>query len=233
MSESLSATDKIEADRQQFCRALDSIALPVFGCGKRSGPKVIALEGPNATGKSTLGKALSMRLQAPSCLGTDAAWFSEPFKTRMIRDADWHASALFFLSGCFEQMRLLRGRPEALILMDRSIWSTLAVHAATDVERLRALAAVLSPLAECIDLPEKTLVLDASFATCQARIAKKSGLDRALDELTANALFHMREREFYRWLERRVPGVVFLNVDQISADAAVDQAATLLQKVSC
>src|SRR5713226_8280645 len=74
------------------------------------GPAVVAIEGPNGAGKTTLSWALSRKLGVPWCLGTDEAWFAEPLKVRMIRDAEWYASAMFFLSGCFEQTRLLRNR---------------------------------------------------------------------------------------------------------------------------
>src|SRR4029077_6601945 len=121
----------------------------------------------------------------------------------MIRDAEWPASAMFFLSGCCEQMRVLAGRPEPLVVMDRSIWSTLAVHGAESAGRLKALLAMLQPIAPQVRVPDLTLVLEASFAACQSRIAKKTGTARALDELTATAVFHAKEREFYRWLGRR------------------------------
>ena len=81
----------------------------------------------------------------------------------MIRDAEWFASAMFFLSGCFEQMRVLRGRPDPLVIMDRSLWSTLAVHGAEDPERLEALLAMLRPVAAQIHVPDLTLVLEADF----------------------------------------------------------------------
>jgi thymidylate kinase len=221
--------EEIEAERERFRLEIESLSLPQFGVGKPSGPRVVALEGPNAVGKTWLCHVLSSRLGVPSCLGTDIAWSSEPFKTRMIRDADWQASALFFLSGCLEQMRLLRQQTEPLILMDRSFWSTLAVHAATNPSRLHTLVTMLRPIADCIEIPALTMVLDASFATCQTRMAKKTGIARALDELTANEMFHAREREFYRWLGRRAPGIVFLNVDSITADEAVSQAARLME----
>jgi thymidylate kinase len=221
--------DEIEAERARFRAEIETIALPKFGAERSAGSRVIAVEGPNAAGKTTLCQKFASRLGAPVCLGTDAAWFAEPFKTRMIRDADWYASALFFLSGCFEQMRVLRQRGEPRILMDRSIWSTLAVHAATDPRRLDALAAILRPIADCVEIPARTLVLEASFATCQTRMANKSGIARALDELTANKLFHAREREFYRWLGRRAPGVEFLNVDDLTADQVAERAAKLIK----
>lgn len=206
----------------------DGLALPRFAPAP-TGPVIVAIEGPNGAGKTTLSWALSRKLGVPWCLGTDEAWFAEPLKVRMIRDADWHASALFFLSGCFEQSRLLRQRADRLMIMDRSLWSTLAVHGAENLERLQALLAMLAPIAAQVQVPHLTLVLEASFATCQSRIANKSGTARALDELTATAGFHQREQQFYRWLGSQTPAVSFLDVDRAGADQVAEHALAVLK----
>ena len=157
--------------------------------------------------------ALADSLQVPSCLGIDPAWFSPEFKTRMIRDADWFASAMFFLSGCVEQMRALRASKEPLLIMDRSLWSTLAVHAAESTARLDTLLSMLGPIAAEIRVPDFTLVLEATLGTCQSRSGRKEGSSRLLDALTAREDFHRRERAFYRWLGQQGPAVAFLDVD--------------------
>ncbi len=217
-----------------YRRALQAFRLPPFSGRRRAGPVVVALEGPNGAGKTTLCRNLGRSLDVPLCLGIDEAWFSEAFKTRMIRDADWHASALFFLSGCFEQMRLLRSRTEPLLVMDRSLWSTLAVHAAQDLGRLEALLAMLAPLSNLVRVPELTIVLEASFEACHARIARKAGTARALDELTATAAFHAREREFYRWLAQQTPNLLFLDVEHRNPEEVAKAAHALVrEKLQC
>jgi thymidylate kinase len=208
---------------------LNRLSLPHFA-KPPSAPIVAAIEGPNGAGKTTLCQALARTLGVPFCLGTDPAWFTDTLKGRMIRDAEWHASALFFLSGCCEQMRLLGQQRRRLVIMDRCLWSTLAVHAAQDAQRLRALLAVLRPIAPFIQVPRLTVVLEASFETCQRRIARKPGLARALDELTATSEFHSREREFYRWLGRRAPGVIFMNVDEGTEEEVARRGLELLRK---
>jgi thymidylate kinase len=208
---------------------LQSIRLPAFAPHSAPDPFVVAIEGPNGAGKTTLSWALSRQLGAPWWLGTDEAWFAEPFKVRMIRDAEWHASALFFLSGCFEQDRLLRNRSNRLVIMDRCLWSTLAVHAAENQERLKALITILEPIAHLVHIPHLTIVLEASFPTCQSRIAKKSGTARALDELTATAAFHQREREFYRWLAIQSHTVTFLDADRANEEEVAEKAMTIIR----
>ena len=202
----------------------DSFRLPHFAPKDAAGPVIVAIEGPNGAGKTTLSWALSRKLGMPWALGTDETWFAEPLKVRMIRDADWWASAMFFLSGCFEQMRLLRNRSDRAIIMDRCLWSTLAVHAAEDTQRLHALIEMIRPLAEHVRIPQITLVLEASFSTCQDRISNKTGTARALDQLTATAKFHAREREFYHWLGRQIPTVCFLETDRSNANEVAAKA---------
>ena len=219
-----------DLDRRQYRLALDKMVLPHFASGQGGPPFVVALEGPNGAGKSTLCQSLCRTLGAPGCLGTDAPWLAEPLKTRMIADADWFASAMFFLSGCCEQMRLLRGSDARLVIMDRSLWSTLAVHAAESLERLEALLAMLRPLAGQLRVPSLTIVLEASLAVCESRIAQKSGAARALDALTAHAAFHAREAEFYHWLARQVPTFAFLDVERASPAEAEEKASALIRR---
>lgn len=218
----------------QYRAALAKLRLPAFSKRKGARPVVVALEGPNGVGKSTLCEALSRTLRAPACLGTDTAWFSDAFKTRMIRDADWPASAMFFLSGCFEQMRVLEAEAGGLVIMDRCVWSTLAVHGAESTQRLAALLAMLKPVAGLVRVPDLTLVLEASFATCQARIANKAGAARALDALKATPSFHAKEREFYHWLARRRRDIVFLDAEPAGPSEVAERAqAFIRERVRC
>jgi thymidylate kinase len=222
--------NSLTADTQACRRALEGLALPAFAGPPKRGPFIVALEGPNGAGKTTLCRLLCRTLNAPGCLGTDEAWFTEPFKVRMIRDAEWHASAMFFLSGCFEQMRTLGNRPERLVIMDRSLWSTLAAHAAHSVQRLQALLAMLGPIAADIHIPHLTLVLQAPFDTCLSRSGQKTGSARSLDELTATAAFHAREQEFYHWLGRQGASLAFLNVEQDTPEQVLQQALAMVRK---
>jgi len=221
---------KVAGDQESHRLALEPLRLPRFAGREAGRPFVVALEGANGAGKTTLCRLLSGSLAAPACLGTDEAWFSDSFKTRMIRDAEWFASAMFFLSGCFEQMRVLRGWPNSLVIMDRSLWSTLAVHGAESAERLEALLAMLQPVAAQIQVPDLTLVLEADFEICQSRIARKSGAARLLDELTAVPAFHGREQEFYHWLARQRAEVQFLDANQDGPENIAERASALIRE---
>lgn len=221
---------KLDCDKNHHRLALDQLCLPVFAGREVSRPFIVALEGANGAGKSTLCQLLARHLAAHTCLGTDDAWLSDVFKTRMIRDAEWFVSAMFFLSGCFEQMRVLRGCRKPLVIMDRSLWSTLAVHTAENIERLETLLAILRPVADQIQVPDITIVLETDFETCQSRIARKSGVARLLDDLTATSAFYSREQEFYRWLARQRSEVLFLDANQPGPETIAEQALALIRE---
>jgi thymidylate kinase len=221
---------KLDRDKKHFPVALDQLRLPMFADRDFSRPFVVALEGANGAGKTTLCHLLARSLKTHACFGTDDAWLSDVFKTRMIRDAEWFVSAMFFLSGCFEQMRVLRDRPEPLVIMDRSLWSTLAIHSAESTKRLETLLAILQPVADQITIPDLTLVLEADFETCQSRIARKSGAARRLDALTATPAFHAREQAFYRWLAHQHSEVLFLDANQAGPEAIAEQATMLIRE---
>jgi thymidylate kinase len=87
---------------------------------------------------------------------------------------------------------------------------------------------MLRPVSGQIRVPHLTLVLEASITTCQSRIGTKTGTARVLDELTANAAFHAREQEFYRWLSRQRSEVRFLDADQAPPEAVALQARNLI-----
>ena len=220
---------KPDCDQEQHRLALEPLSLPRFADRDASRPFVVALEGANGAGKSTLCHLLARTFAATACLGSDEAWLTDAFKTRMIRDAEWFVSAMFFLSGCCEQMRVLRSRPNPLVIMDRSLWSTLAVHGAENPKRLETLLAMLRPVAAQIHVPDLTLVLETDFETCQSRIARKSGVARLLDDLTATPAFHAREREFYRWLARQSSEVRILDTNQAGPEAVAKQAAAIIR----
>ena len=130
-------------------------------------------------------------------------------KMRMIRDANWMASALYFFSGTLELTReLMLGFQTTnlppVVFLDRCLWSTLAVHAGHDPVRLGELLPVLTAMSGHICVPDTTIVLTASIETLRERIAVKDPTERAFDELTQNYAYWERELVFYRWLQRAV-----------------------------
>jgi thymidylate kinase len=192
---------------------------------------VVAIEGPNGVGKTHLCSLLNKQLGLPSLRGVPAGWENPTLKFRVIRDADWLASAMYFLSGVIEASREATRSDARLQVMDRSVWSTLAVHYAHDPCRMERLIPLLELATDRLKAPDLTIVLEASAATCRRRIALKSGEEQQMDAASpATEEFHKRESEFYHWLAAQWPKVVFLQTDDLDAEAVFQQAAELIRK---
>jgi len=162
--------------------------------------------------------------------GVPEEWEDHRLKLRMIRDADWLASAFYFFSGAIEVNREMAGEA-APVIMDRSLWSTLAVHVAHAPSRLNKLLALLQNMVGHIRFPDLTLVLEAETHTCQSRIADKSGEERDYDAAAPDDnAFAKREREFYRWLASQGPLVRFIQVDTLTLDEVAKAAAAHIRE---
>jgi pyruvate kinase/thymidylate kinase len=192
---------------------------------------LIAIEGGNGVGKSTLIDRL--RAIHPNWVirrGVPDAWMEPKMKMRMIRDADWIASAFYFFSGSMELKRELTQFVEQqvsppTICLDRSLWSTLAVHMGHDQKRLAKLIQMLELMGGHIFVPNKTVVLMASPETLRRRVLEKEPSEREYDELTQNYDYWEQESAFYHWLRKAVTEVglpqfrvEIVNTDNLTAD---------------
>jgi thymidylate kinase len=147
----------------------------------------------------------------------------------MIRDADWLAAAMYFLSGVIESSRQAALGNAKLQVMDRSLWSTLAVHYAHDPARMATLLPLFELAADRLAVPDLTIVLEADAATCRERIARKSAVEQAFDAASpSDEAFHRREREFYHWLSDQGLNVVFLDANEGTLQDVCQRAVELV-----
>ncbi len=214
-------TRRLEAEGPRFPRPRAASAGRSF---------LVAIEGPNGAGKTLLCSLLGQALGAATLRGVPAAWEESPLKLRMIRDADWLASAMYFLSGVIESSRQAGLSDAKLQVMDRSLWSTLAVHYAHDPARMETLLPLFELAANHLAVPDLTIVLEADAETCRQRIARKPGAEQELDAASpSDAVFHRREREFYHHLPERGLSVVFLDSNVGTAEDVCRQAVQLIR----
>ena len=215
-------TRRLEARRNRLPRAIRAAS---------GGPCLVAIEGPNGAGKTRLCGLLAERLEATMLRGVPAGWEDSSLKLRMIRDADWMAAALFFLSGVIESSREAKQSGRELVVMDRSLWSTLAVHYAHDPSRLSQLMPLLEFAAARLLIPNLTIVLEASPETCRKRIAKKPARQRRFDAAGPDVeAFHQRERQFYHWLAGQGQQVAFLDANDCDPETLCARAADLIRE---
>ncbi len=214
-------TRRLEAEQLQFLR-------PSASTGKSF---LVAIEGPNGAGKTLLWSLLAKAMGAAALRGVPPAWEDASRKLEMIRDADWLASAMYFLSGVIESSRQAMRCDAKLQVMDRSLWSTLAVHYAYDPDRLGTLLPLFELAADRLAVPDLTIVLEADSEICRQRIAHKSGVEQEFDAASpTDEAFCLREREFYHWLAGQGPRVVFLDVNAGSPEDVCQQASELIEE---
>ncbi len=214
-------TWRLEAEQLQFLR-------PSASTGKSF---LVAIEGPNGAGKTLLWSLLAKAMGAAALRGVPPAWEDASRKLEMIRDADWLASAMYFLSGVIESSRQAMRCDAKLQVMDRSLWSTLAVHYAYDPDRLGTLLPLFELAADRLAVPDLTIVLEADSEICRQRIAHKSGVEQEFDAASpTDEAFCLREREFYHWLAGQGPRVVFLDVNAGSPEDVCQQASELIEE---
>ena len=215
-------TRRLEAEHAKFLRP------PAASTGKAF---LVAIEGPNGAGKTRLCSLLGQALCAATLRGVPAAWEDSALKLQMIRDADWLASAMYFLSGVIESSRQAALDDVKLQVMDRSLWSTLAVHYAHDPARMETLLPLFELAADRLAVPDLTIVLEADAETCRRRIARKSGAEQELDAASpCDEAFRRREREFYHWLSDQGVNVVFLDATKGTPEDVCRQAALLIRR---
>jgi pyruvate kinase/thymidylate kinase len=214
-------TRRLESERAKFPRPPAASARKSF---------LVAIEGPNGAGKTRLCSLLGKALGAATLRGVPAAWEDASLKLHAIRDVDWLASAMYFLSGVIESSRQAALSGGKLQVMDRSLWSTLAVHYAHDPARLETLLPLFALAADRLAVPDLTIVLEADARTCRQRIARKSGAEQEMDAASpSDEAFHLREREFYHRLSDQGLKVAFLDANDSTPEDVCLRAAQLVR----
>lgn len=114
------------------------------------------------------------------------------------------------------------------ICLDRSLWSTLAVHVGHDPKRLAKLMPMLELMGGHVCVPNKTIILTASPETLRRRVSEKEPSERVFDELTLNYDYWEQESAFYHWLREAIAEVglpqfqvEIVNTDNLSSAEVV------------
>ncbi|MFH0287180.1 hypothetical protein ACGRSR_05955 [Vibrio owensii] len=198
---------------------------------------VIALEGHNGAGKSTIRSLIGEHFKMETHAGVPDALLARGLKYRMIAETNWQASALYFLSGVIEKLRELRTLDNSVgfHLIERSLWSTMSAHASEDPGRLAKIVAILREVGINLCEPDYTIILNATFDHCYGRIQlKEDAEEKALDSLLTHETYYQKEAVFYRWLEKNRQKRIF-HIDvtgRESIDVFRDDIIPLLDKLN-
>ncbi len=188
---------------------------------------IVALEGPNGVGKTTLVNNYAKLHSDVLCrLSVPNIYYDcHDMKSYMLFDASALGSAFYFLSGLIEARKEDDNASYSNIIIDRSIWSTFAAAYSKDKNILPPLFEILASIKDYIHLPDMTIVLIASHETCKKRIGLKThGQEFDKDNIEQ----FNRKTEFYYILEQRGYNIKFIDTDRMNKDEVMSNFVDLL-----
>lgn len=196
--------------------------------------EVIAFEGHNGVGKSTIAKEFSKRINAKYLYGVDEDSLENGLKEKFIKKASWYASALHFFAGCMETKRKIKNEYlEERFVLDRSYWSTLAVNWDKDKNSISKLIQVIVDGKEFLPVPDIIIILTADYLECMNRIKrKKNVLEKDLDSVV-DENYYNKEKNFYDWLCKNKDNrteVIKIDTNNKSIDEVVNECINFYSK---
>lgn len=164
--------------------------------------KIFAFEGHNGVGKSSVAKHVAINIKARYLYGVDEDTLILGLKEKFIKKASWYSSALFFLAGSMETKRKIDNEfKENIFILDRSFWSTLAVHWDRSESDKKQLESIVDYGKQFLPIPNIIFILTADYEECNRRInMKKNCIEKDLDSVVDEE-YYLKEKKFYNWLE--------------------------------
>lgn len=191
--------------------------IPLLENKIKDGKKVYAIEGLNGVGKSTLIGNLKRRYKNICTTYCVPEIFMEPkdLKHFVLDHKEPFVGALYYFSGLVAKSSEIKKIPEDFVILDRSIWSTVASAYSKDQKTASVLMSMLQLLNDKIRIPDRVIVLKASFESCLERIRTKCE-GQEFDKDTKRD-FEMKS-EFYDVLAQSGYPVTFVRTDGNTAE---------------
>lgn len=192
---------------------LDELVIPenlkIPNCEKQ----VIAFEGVDACGKSTLCLELSEKYNNFEFIKIPKAYISMPFKEYLSFHASRIGNALIYMSSLIDRKNMILSLSSEVeyVVMDRSLWSTIAINYAKYPEQTQDIINVFSTLDKYIPIPSVVYVLDVPYEICRKRVSERAKEEQIFDWMPKEE--YQRHIDFYRWLERQNVGVKIIKQD--------------------
>lgn len=201
--------------------------IPLLTNKIEDGKTIYAIEGLNGVGKSTVIKSLKSGrhdICTTYCVPNIFTKYKN-LKHYIFDHSEPMVSPLFYLSGLVASGREIGKIKKDFIILDRSIWSTLAAAYSKDTETFDLLVDLLVLLQDKIRIPDRVIMLRASFETCFSRIMTK-GEGKEFDK-DSKRDFELKSR-FYDLLAQSGYPVDFVDTDGKSAEEVLNIVSDLL-----
>lgn len=192
------------------------------------GVRVVAVEGLDGVGKSTLARAYCNRHPKVQYVECEPTVYSVDLY--LMTDAEFRASPtgrmLMDIGDMAADYR--KREDEALlgpILTDRSIWSAVAGFYAKDPTSLKSLLDAVEALrADHVVLPDRVVVLTGSYETCQARLRSRVRCGEFSADLRSD---FERRNELYEAMKDGDCDVRFISTDGKSPEDVLSEFEAL------
>ena len=197
---------------------------------KKKENKLIAIEGPDGAGKTTLCNNIQNNTGAEIYRGVPAEWENYEIKTAMIKTDFWISSTCFFLSGAIEQGKRLQNI-KGKIITDRSVWSTFAINIKKDPARFNKMIELLNYSAAEIFFPDLIIFLKPSYECLKERNNNKTLNEKTWDFYTPGSkeAFEI-EISFFEWLKSNGVKIEFIDANR-SIDDVYFQAKNIIDAI--
>lgn len=188
--------------------------------------EIIAIEGPNGVGKSTLLSKIKERIPDIYCMPPRSVAFQEAkcLKKYIQEQASSLCASLYYLSVMVDLASSCGHHDK--IIMDRSLYSTLAAAYSSNLDAYNKLCNIVQIISNDMLIPDKIIVLSADYNTCMVRSSKKPnhGIDDTDDEVVFN-----KKLDFYFKLRKERKNVFLINTNDINAEDVYNQALRIIK----
>lgn len=187
---------------------------------------IIAIEGPNGVGKSTLISKVKERNADIYCVPPRSVAFqnAKELKNYIQEQACSLCASLFYLSVMVDLASSCDNHD--IIVMDRSLYSTLAAAYSTNSNIYNKLSNIVEIIADDMLIPDRVIVLYADYRTCMMRSNNKP--NQGVDDIDNENDFN-KKLEFYFSLRNKTDNIFYINTDNIDAEEVYKKVINIIK----
>ena len=190
---------------------------------------IIAFEGVDGCGKTSLCEHFDGYDGRFYFARIPEAYIQRPFKDHLVFHTTHISSALIYAGSLVDRKKLYDSDEQKRIaILDRSIWSTLALLYARNPESVQMVIDVFSTIADNLPIPDVVYVLDVPFEVCRERIKTRNPNIKKYDDMKKAE--YEKHLEFYHLIEQFGVNIKFVQTENMSYDEEIQYVLEDLKK---